>query len=78
LCTGIQRALAVISSHYVGVDLDAISDGYVMAEDKARAEEEVAKLVEVAEAPGAVLAKLFEDEVIPPPAPADDSNRPTV
>ena len=47
---GVKRALAVVSSHYAGVDLEAVSDGYIMAEDDENAEEEVLKLVEAAEA----------------------------
>ena len=66
LHTGIKRALAVVSSHYTGVDLEAVSDGYVVAEDDEKAEEEVMKLVEAAEAPGTVLASLFEEDVVPP------------
>ena len=31
----------------------------------------VMKLVEAAEAPGTALAKLFEEEVVPPPPSAD-------
>ena len=56
LHTGVKRALAVVSSHYAGVDLEAISDGYVMAEDDEKAEEEVLKLVEAVEAPSTALA----------------------
>ena len=41
LHTGIKRALAVVSSHYAGIDLEAVSDGYVVAEDDEKAEEEV-------------------------------------
>ena len=68
---GVKRALAVVSSHYAGVDLEAVSDGYVVAEDDEKAEEEVMKLVEAAEAPGTALAKLFEEEVVPPMPSAD-------
>ena len=68
---GVKRALAVISLHYASIDLEAISDGYVMAEDDEKAEEEVMKLVEAAEAPGTVLARLFEEEVVPPMPTAD-------
>ena len=60
LHTGVKRALAVVSSHYADVDLEAISDDYVMAEDDEKAEEEVLKLVDAAEAPSTVLARLFE------------------
>jgi hypothetical protein len=71
LHTGVKRALAVVSSHYAGINLEAISDGYVVAEDDEKAEEEVMKLVEAAEAPGMALARLFEEEVIPPTPTAD-------
>ena len=71
LHTGVKRALAVVSSHYAGIDLEAISDGYIMAEDDEKAEEEVMKLVEAAEAPGTALASLFEEEVVPPTPTAD-------
>jgi hypothetical protein len=66
LHTGVKHALAVVSSHYAGVDLEAISDSYVLAEDDEEADEEVAKLMEAAGGPGTVLAKLFEEEVVPP------------
>ena len=36
-----------------------------------KAEEEVMKLVEAAEAPGTALARLFEEEVVPPTSIAD-------
>ena len=68
---GVKRALAIVSSHYTSIDLEAISDGYVVAEDDKKAEEEVMKLVEAAEAPGMALAKLFEEEVVPPTPTAD-------
>ena len=42
-----------------------------MAEDDEKAEEEVMKLVEVAEAPGTALAKLFKEEVVPPVSTTD-------
>ncbi|XP_066319805.1 uncharacterized protein [Miscanthus floridulus] len=68
---GVKRALAVVSSHYAGIDLEAVSDGYVLAKDDEDAEEEVLKLVEAAEAPGTALAKLFKEEVVPPTPSAD-------
>jgi len=71
LHTGVKRALAVVSSHYAGIDLAAISDSYVVAEDDEEAEEEVMKLEEAAEAPGTALASLFEEEVVPPTPSAD-------
>ena len=71
LHTGVKRALAVVSSHYAGIDLEAVNDGYVVAEDDEEAEEEVMKLEEAAEAPGMALASLFEEEVVPPTPSAD-------
>ena len=68
--TGVKRALAVVSSHYA-VNLEAISDGYILSEGDEEADVEVTKLMEAAEAPGTALAKLFEEEVVPP-APATD------
>ena len=75
LHTGVKRAMAVVSSHYADVNLVAISDGYVLPEDDKEANEEVTKLMEAAEAPGTVLASLFEEEVVPP-APAADAGDP--
>ncbi|XP_066316465.1 uncharacterized protein [Miscanthus floridulus] len=65
LHTGVKRALAVVSSHYA-VNLEAVSDGYVLPEDDEEADAEVAKLMEAAKAPGTALARLFEEEVVPP------------
>ena len=66
LHTGVKRALAIIASHYVGVDLQAISDGYVLPDDDEEADEAVMKLMEVVEGPGTALVGLFEEEVVPP------------
>ena len=71
LHTGVKRALAVISSHYVGVDLPTISDGYVLPDDDAEADEVVTKLLEAAKGLGTALATLFEEEVVPPPPSAN-------
>ena len=68
---GVKRALAVIASHYIGVDLQAISDGYILPDNDKEADEVVTKLIEAAEGPGMALAKLFEEEVVPPPPSAD-------
>ena len=70
LHTGVKRALAVVSSHYA-INLEAVSDGYVLPKDDEEADAEVAKLMEAAEAPGTALAKLFEEEVVPPALAAD-------
>jgi len=71
LHTGVKHALAVIASHYIGVDLQAISDVYFLPDDDEEADEAVAKLMEAAEGPGTALAKLFEEEVVAPPPSAD-------
>ena len=72
--TGIKRALAVVSSHYT-VNLEAISDSYILPNDDEEADEEVTKLMEAAEVLGAALASLFEEEVVPP-VPAIDEGDP--
>ena len=64
LHTGVKRALFVVSSHYA-VNLKAVSDGYILPNDDEEADEEVTKLMEAAEVPGAALASLFEEEVVP-------------
>ena len=74
LHTGVKRTLAVVSSHYA-VNLEAVSDGYILPDDDEEADEEVTKLMEAAEAPGAALATLFEEEVVPS-APAVDVRGP--
>ena len=67
LHTSVKRTLAVVSSHFLSVDLPAVSEGYVVGDDKNEAMEEVKKLAEAAEAPGDTLATLFELEVALPP-----------
>jgi hypothetical protein len=65
----VKRALAIVCSHYAGINLEAVSEGYVIdEEDVEGANEELLQLVEAAEAPGAALAACFEEEVVPPPA----------
>ena len=74
LHASVKRALAVVSSHYA-VNLEAVSDGYILPDDDEEANEEVAKLMEVAEVPRTALASLFEEEVVPS-APAADVGDP--
>ena len=69
LHASIKCALAVVSSHYSDVDLEAISDGYVLPEDDKEADKEVMKLMEAAKGPCMASAKLFEEEVVPPRRP---------
>jgi len=71
LHTGVKRALAIIASHYIGVDLQAISDGYILPDDDEEADAAVTKLMEVVEGPGMALAMLFKEEVVPPLPSAD-------
>ena len=73
LHTGVKRALAVVSSHYA-INLEVVNDGYILPDDDEEADEEVTKLMEAAEVPGAALASLFEEVV--PPAPAADAGDP--
>lgn len=63
LHVGMKRALAMVSSHYLGIDLPTVSEGYVVGDDEEEAHEEVQKLADAAEAPGDALAILFESEV---------------
>jgi hypothetical protein len=63
----VKCALAVICSHYSGINREAISEGYVDSEENVvGADDELLKLVEAAEAPGAALVALFEEELVPP------------
>jgi hypothetical protein len=41
LHAGVKKALAVVSSHYVDIDLPAVSEGYVLPDDEAEAQEEL-------------------------------------
>ena len=59
----VRKALAVVSSLYVGIDLPAVCDGYVLPDDESEAQEEVQRLEDAAAAPGGALAAFFDDEV---------------
>jgi hypothetical protein len=59
LYTGMKRALAVMTSHYDGLDLQLVSEGFVDMPDP-----NLEKLVDAAEASGAALAAFFEGEVV--------------
>ena len=67
LHTGVKKALAVVSSHYAGIDLPAVCEGYVLPDDEAEAQEEVQRLEDAVAAPGDALATFFDDEVELPP-----------
>jgi hypothetical protein len=49
-----------MTSHYAGLDLQRVSEGFVNMPDP-----DLEKLVDAAEDPGAALAARFEGEVIP-------------
>jgi len=59
----VKKALAVVSSHYAGIDLPAVCEGYVLPDDETEAQEEVQRLEDAATAPGDTLAAFFDDEV---------------
>ena len=67
LHAGVRKALAVVSSHYVGIDLPAVCQGYVLPKDETEAQEEVQRLEDAATAPEDALAAFFDDEVELPP-----------
>jgi len=60
LHAGVKKALAVVSSHYVGIDLPAVSEGYVLPDDEAEAQEELQRLEDAADVPGDALAAFFD------------------
>jgi hypothetical protein len=65
----VKRALAVIRSGFE-YDMGLITDGFTSDLSKTEEENEAAclGLIEAAEEPGGHLARLFEDEVLPPAA----------
>jgi len=67
LHAGVKKALAVVSSHYAGIDLPAVCEGYILPDDEAEAQEEVQRLEDAVAAPGDALATFFDDEVEFPP-----------
>ena len=59
----VKKALVVVSSHYVGIDLPTVSEGYVLSDDEAEAQEELQRLEDAVDAPGDALAAFFDTEV---------------
>jgi hypothetical protein len=57
-----RQALAVMTSHYASLDLQRVSKHFIDMPDP-----DLEKLVDAAEAPGAILVARFEDEVVAPP-----------
>jgi len=68
LHAGVKKALAVVSSHYAGIDLPAVCEGYVLPDDETEAQEEVQRLEDAPAAPGDALAAFFDDEAELPPS----------
>jgi hypothetical protein len=54
-----KQAMAMMTSHYDGLNLQHISEGFVDMPNL-----DLEKLVDAAEAPGTALAAFFEGEVI--------------
>jgi hypothetical protein len=67
---GVKRAMAVIRSGFE-YDMDLVADAFTSDLDKTKEENAAAYLglIEAVEEPGGRLARLFEDEMLPP---ADD------
>jgi hypothetical protein len=67
---GVKRAMAVIRSGFE-YDMDLVADAFTSDLDKTEEENAAAYLglIEAVEEPGGRLARLFEDEMLPP---ADD------
>ena len=70
LHTGVKKALVVVSSHYAGIDMPAVCEGYVLPDDETEAQEEVQRLQDATTVPGDALAAFFDDEVELPPLEA--------
>jgi hypothetical protein len=66
----VKRVMAVVQSGFE-YNIGLVVDGFTSDPDKTEEENEAAclGLIEAAEEPGGRLARLFEDEVLPP---ADD------
>ena len=65
--TGVKRAMAVVCSGFF-YDMEVVSHGFVtdISKTDAENEERLHAVIDDAEAPGERLAKLFEQEVLPP------------
>ena len=75
LHTGVKKALTVVSSHYAGIDLPAVFEGYVLLDDEAEAQEEVQRLDDAATVPGDALAAFLTMRRSFPPSGLKDLSR---
>ena len=66
-----KKALAVVRSHYVGIDLPTVCEGYVLPDDEVEAQEELQKLGDAADAPGDALPSFNAEVELPPSARKD-------
>ena len=66
LHTRVKRALAMVCSHYLGIDVLVVSEGYVIGDDEDEAREEVQKLANAAEVPRDALANFFDTKIMLP------------
>ena len=73
--TGVKRGLAVVCSHYAGINLPAVCEGYVLPEDDEEARKERQEFDDAAAVPGDALAALLDDEVELPPLGAQASGQ---
>jgi hypothetical protein len=67
----VRRAFAVLASHYV-MDLERVSEGYCLLDEDEAALAEVYRLDAAVAGPSAVLASIFEAEILPP-APSSEA-----
>jgi hypothetical protein len=67
---GVRRAFVVLASHY-DVDLERVSEGYCLPDEKEAALAEVQRLDAAVEGPSAALASSFEVEILPPVSPSE-------
>jgi hypothetical protein len=66
---GVRWAFAVLASHY-DVDLERVTEGYCLPDEKEAALAEVQRLDAAVEGPSAALASSFEVEILPPVSPS--------
>jgi hypothetical protein len=61
---GIRQAFAVLASHY-DVDLERVGEGYCLPDEDEATLAEVQRLDAAAAGPSALLATIFEAEILP-------------
>jgi hypothetical protein len=66
--TKMKWTLSIIASHYE-IDLERVCEGYILPDEDDLAEAEVQRVADVVEGSGSVLARHFEEYVVPPVSP---------